>query len=66
LTEDHDWTEAYFSELGPEDYKRVIALPWGEEIHLDWIIGPVLVHEIHHRGELSLIFGLLGREGLDV
>jgi len=22
-------------------------------------------HEIHHRGELSLILGLFGREGLD-
>jgi uncharacterized damage-inducible protein DinB len=26
----------------------------------------VLEHEVHHRGELSLIHGLLGREGLDV
>jgi len=26
----------------------------------------VLEHEIHHRGELSLIMGLLGRDGLDV
>jgi uncharacterized damage-inducible protein DinB len=25
----------------------------------------VVEHEIHHRGELSLILGLLGREGLD-
>jgi len=24
-----------------------------------------LEHEIHHRGELSLILGLLGRKGLD-
>jgi len=33
---------------------------------LGWIIWHVLEHEIHHRGELSLILGLLGREGLDV
>jgi uncharacterized damage-inducible protein DinB len=26
----------------------------------------VLEHEIHHRGELSLIAGMLGRRGLDV
>jgi uncharacterized damage-inducible protein DinB len=30
------------------------------------VIWHVLEHEIHHRGELSLIHGLLGREGLDV
>jgi uncharacterized damage-inducible protein DinB len=66
LTEVHDWTEAYISGLNPEDYQRVISLPWDEEIHLGWIIWHVLEHEIHHRGELSLILGLLGREGLDV
>jgi uncharacterized damage-inducible protein DinB len=35
-------------------------------LSLGWIIWHVLEHEIHHRGELSLILGLLGREGLDV
>ncbi len=66
LTEVHEWTETFISELSPEDYQRMIELPWDEEIHLSWIIWHVLEHEIHHRGELSLILGLLGREGLDV
>jgi uncharacterized damage-inducible protein DinB len=39
---------------------------WGEPIPLRWIIWHVLEHEVHHRGELSLILGLLGKEGLDV
>jgi uncharacterized damage-inducible protein DinB len=30
------------------------------------IIWHVLEHEIHHRGELSILIGLLGREGLEV
>ncbi|MGD8456767.1 MAG: DinB family protein [Anaerolineales bacterium] len=38
----------------------------GEEYTLKWIIWHVLEHEIHHRGELSLILGILGRDGLDV
>jgi uncharacterized damage-inducible protein DinB len=38
----------------------------GEEYTLKWIIWHVLEHEIHHRGELSLILGILGRKGLDV
>jgi uncharacterized damage-inducible protein DinB len=25
----------------------------------------VMEHEIHHRGELSLLLGMLGHEGLD-
>lgn len=66
LQEVHDWTERYISGLGSEDYQRVIELPWNENIHLGWIIWHVLEHEIHHRGELSLILGLLGREGLEV
>jgi uncharacterized damage-inducible protein DinB len=32
----------------------------------NWIFWHVIEHEIHHRGELSLITGILGHEGLDV
>jgi uncharacterized damage-inducible protein DinB len=49
-----------------DDPGRVIEVPWGESIPFLWIIWHVVEHEIHHRGELSLILGLLGREGLDV
>ena len=66
LKEVHAWTETYIAELDRGDYHKVIELPWDEKIHLGWIIWHVLEHEIHHRGELSLILGLLGREGLDV
>ncbi len=37
-----------------------------ESLTLRWIVWHVLEHEIHHRGELSLALGLLGRGGLDV
>lgn len=66
LMDVHDWTESYISRMSLEDYQRVVDLPWDEQIHLGWIIWHVLEHEIHHRGELSLILGILGREGLDV
>ena len=66
LKEVHDWTETYIAELDRADSHKVIELPWDEKIHLGWIIWHVLEHEIHHRGELSLILGLLGRDGLDV
>jgi len=48
------------------DLGRRYTLPDGESLALRWIIWHVIEHEIHHRGELSLALGLLGREGLDV
>ena len=48
------------------DLDKVYHTPEGEPYTLSWIIWHVLEHEIHHRGELSLVLGLLGRDGLDV
>ncbi len=42
-----------------------IEAQWGERKPLFDFISHVIVHEVHHRGELSLILGLLGRQGLD-
>jgi uncharacterized damage-inducible protein DinB len=66
LDEVHERTERYLVSLSTTELDKVIEAPWGEQIPLRWIIGHVLEHEVHHRGELSLILGLLGREGLDV
>jgi uncharacterized damage-inducible protein DinB len=67
LTQIHVQTEAFLATLSLPDLDRVIDPPWGEDsFQLGWIIWHVLEHEIHHRGELSLILGMLGREGLDV
>jgi uncharacterized damage-inducible protein DinB len=66
LSEVHTRTEHYLDSLVESDLDRIIETPWEEDIPLGWIIWHVLEHEIHHRGELSLILGLLGREGLDV
>jgi len=49
-----------------DDLNKIIEFPWDEEGRLGWIVWHVIEHEIHHRGELSLILGMLGREGLDV
>jgi uncharacterized damage-inducible protein DinB len=48
-----------------EDLEIEIEAQWGETYPLIDMIWHVMEHEIHHRGELSLILGLLGREGLD-
>jgi uncharacterized damage-inducible protein DinB len=66
LDDIHRRTQNYLSNWEVADLDRSIAVPWGGTLKLGWIIWHVLEHEIHHRGELSLILGLLGREGLDV
>jgi uncharacterized damage-inducible protein DinB len=66
LEEVHQQTQQYIASLDEGDLEREIISPWGDEFRLGWIIWHVLEHEIHHRGELSLILGLLDREGLDV
>ena len=62
----HKRTMAFFENLDENDLEKVFQTPNGESFTLEWIIWHVLEHEIHHRGELSLALGLLGREGLDV
>jgi uncharacterized damage-inducible protein DinB len=62
----HQKTIAFLEGLDEDDLKKKYHTPDDESFSLYWIIWHVLEHEIHHRGELSLALGLLGREGLDV
>lgn len=62
----HSRTLQFLDGLEENDLDRVYRTSHEETFPLRWIIWHVLEHEIHHRGELSLILGMLGREGLDV
>jgi uncharacterized damage-inducible protein DinB len=66
LNRAHLKTVTYLYGLDEKDLETKYHTPGGQAFSLYWIIWHVLEHEIHHRGELSLILGLLGREGLDV
>ncbi|MGC1377809.1 MAG: DinB family protein [Anaerolineales bacterium] len=61
----HSSTLAYLETLTEADLNRVIVTPWGPSYPLIEMLGHILDHEIHHRAELSLILGMLGREGLN-
>ncbi len=61
----HKKTDGYLAGLKDEDLESEIEAQWGETYPLIDMIWHVMEHEIHHRGELSFILGLLGREGLD-
>jgi uncharacterized damage-inducible protein DinB len=60
----HQRTTAFLASLDEDDLETEYELSNGDIFTLRWIIWHVLEHEIHHRGELSLIVGLLGREGV--
>lgn len=59
-------TIPFLDSLTELDLDTLYTMRSGEALSLRWIIWHVLEHEIHHRGELSLALGLLGRDGLDV
>ncbi|MCL4393558.1 MAG: DinB family protein [Chloroflexi bacterium] len=61
----HAFTLAYLDSLTDADLGKVINTPWGATYTQIEMFGHLIEHETHHRGELSLILGLLGRPGLD-
>jgi len=65
LGEVHARTVTYLNGLSDGDLDANIQTPWGAQRRRIELLWHVLEHEIHHRGELSLMLGLLGHEGLD-
>jgi uncharacterized damage-inducible protein DinB len=65
LSDVHERTIRYLQTLEDQDLYREIEAGWGGKNLLIDMIWHVMEHELHHRGELSFILGLLGREGLD-
>jgi uncharacterized damage-inducible protein DinB len=61
----HEPTLVYLRTVSDPDLLAELELPWGQESRALDMLWHVLEHEVHHRAELSLVLGLLGREGLD-
>jgi len=66
LDQAHERTLVLLDKLDERNLMDARQTSRGETFTVGWIVWHVLEHEIHHRGELSLALGLLGREGLDV
>jgi len=66
LSEVHARTEALLKRLDAADLDQALEMPWGERPSWRQIIWHVLEHEIHHRGEIYIMLGLLGLEAPDV
>ena len=65
LSKVHDQTLSYLGTLDADSLGEDFEAQWGEKRALIDFILHVIEHEVHHRGELSLILGLLGRKGYD-
>lgn len=61
----HRQTLDYFRERTDSDLRRVMHTPWGATYKLVEMFDHLIEHEVHHRAELSLILGILGREGFN-
>lgn len=59
-------TDMFMETLKEPDLEWVFRTPRGDNLVLYNVFWHVLEHSLHHRGELSLILGMLGRKGLDV
>ena len=59
-------TTSFLETLAEPDLDWVFKSSRGETLVLYNVLWHVLEHSLHHRGELSLILGMLGRKGLDV
>lgn len=66
LAKEHAVTEAQFSEDIEKTLAQNCTLPWGGKCTMDWAVWHVIEHEIHHRGEIFLMLGLMGIEAPDV
>jgi uncharacterized damage-inducible protein DinB len=63
----HESTDTFLATLPVEELNRLCEDPWGgPPDSVRWIIWHVLEHEIHHRGELFLMLGLLGMQAPDI
>ena len=66
LAEVHARTLSQFSADPTGLLAQECQLPWGVQVRMEWAVWHVLEHEIHHRGEIYLMLGLLGMEAPDV
>lgn len=66
LSDVHTRVESLYADEGDRKIKELVVLPWGAQVEQEWIVWHVIEHEIHHRGEIYLMLGLLGIEAPDV
>ena len=66
LAEQHALTATQFATDPDAALAQVCSLPWGPQVTMAWAVWHVIEHEIHHRGEVYLMLGMMGIEAPDV
>ncbi len=62
----HARTMEMFSRDAGAKMAEIVELPWGPRVSIGWVVWHILEHDIHHRGEIYLMLGLMGIEAPDV
>lgn len=65
LSQVHQWTEAYLAEDAETKLAQRVITDDGET-DAGWVLLHVFEHEIHHRGEIFLMLGLMGIKAPDI
>lgn len=60
LERTHRESVAIFRRLGPEDLQRKCETPGGVQMSVWKWLRSMVEHEVHHRGQIYLMLGLLG------
>jgi uncharacterized damage-inducible protein DinB len=60
LAEGHERTIDLLENFKEENWNKNFNYPDGTAYQSSWVFWHVLEHEIHHRGELSLVLGQIG------
>lgn len=66
LSQVHARTQDYLASISRDELERTIDAPWGSKFPVSFAIWHIIEHEIHHRGEIYLMLGLMGMEAPDV
>jgi uncharacterized damage-inducible protein DinB len=66
LAQVHARSQDYLASISREEQQRIIEAPWGSKFPVNYAIWHIIEHEIHHRGEIFLMLGLMGMEAPDV
>ena len=66
LEKEHTETGMQFSGNIESLLAKECLLPWGSKCTMEWAVWHVIEHEIHHRGEIYLMLGLMDIEAPDV
>jgi uncharacterized damage-inducible protein DinB len=66
LNDNHALTNGVLGLLSWDDLSGTVEAPGGKTFSRYWVIWHTIDHELHHRGEIFLMMGLMGLDVPDL